>query len=72
MRPVGLLPELRDVAAADHICWVHEDQAAFDAAVRNVAVGGLSVVGASHLVQRMWQVLALADVAPATFVEPQT
>jgi hypothetical protein len=29
----------------------------------------LAVLGASRLVQQMWQLLALADVAPVTFLE---
>jgi hypothetical protein len=41
VRSVGQLSEITDVAAADHVCWVHDDPLGFDAAARNFALGGL-------------------------------
>lgn len=41
MRGHGSVRELPEAAAADHLCWVHDDDAAFGAAVRAFLAGGL-------------------------------
>lgn len=42
MRAHGSVRELPEAAPADHVCWVHDDDAAFDAAVQEFLAGGLA------------------------------
>ncbi|MGY1753592.1 MEDS domain-containing protein [Blastococcus sp. SYSU D01042] len=42
MRAHGPVTELPEAAASDHLCWVHQDDAAFDDAVREFLAGGLA------------------------------
>jgi anti-anti-sigma factor len=42
VRAHGLLSELPGAEATDHICWVYDDDDAFDAAVREFLAGGLA------------------------------
>jgi hypothetical protein len=42
VRAQGLLAEITDVDAADHVCWMYDDRAAFDDAVRAFVAGGLA------------------------------
>lgn len=41
MREHGSVRELPEAGAADHLCWVHDDDAAFGSAVRAFLAGGL-------------------------------
>lgn len=42
MRAHGSVLELPEARSADHLCWVHEDDEAFDAAVQAFLAGGLA------------------------------
>jgi anti-anti-sigma regulatory factor len=42
MRAHGSVIELPESGLADHLCWVHDDDASFDAAVRTFLAGGLT------------------------------
>lgn len=42
MRGHGSVRELPETGAADHLCWVHDDDAAFGSAVRAFLAGGLA------------------------------
>ena len=42
MRTHGLVEDVPEAAAADHLCWVYADDAAFDEAAREFLVGGLA------------------------------
>ena len=41
MRAHGVLSGFPAAGASDHVCWVYDDDAAFDAAVREFLTGGL-------------------------------
>jgi anti-anti-sigma factor len=42
MRGHGSVRELPEAGAADHLCWVHDDDEAFSSAVRDFLAGGLA------------------------------
>ena len=42
MRTHGLVEDVPEAAAADHLCWVYADEAAFDEAAREFLAGGLA------------------------------
>lgn len=42
MRGHGSVTELPEAASADHLCWVHDDDADFEVAVREFLAGGLA------------------------------
>jgi anti-anti-sigma factor len=42
VRASGLVSEVPTPGAADHLCWVHEDDESFDAAVERFLTGGLA------------------------------
>jgi anti-anti-sigma regulatory factor len=42
VRTHGLVEDVPEAAAADHLCWVYADDAAFDEAAREFLVGGLA------------------------------
>lgn len=42
MRARGSVVELPEAGSADHLCWVHDDDEAFDVAVRAFLAGGLA------------------------------
>jgi hypothetical protein len=42
VRAQGLVDEVPGAGPADHLCWVYEDDAAFDEAAREFLVGGLA------------------------------
>ena len=42
MRTHGLVEDVPEAAAADHLCWVYADDAAFDEAAREFLAGGLA------------------------------
>ncbi len=42
VRTHGLVDEVPGAGAADHLCWVYEDDATFDAAAREFLAGGLA------------------------------
>ena len=42
MRAHGVLTAIPEAGASDHLCWVYEDDAAFDHAAREFLAGGLA------------------------------
>jgi len=42
VRTHGLVEDVPEAAAADHLCWVYADEAAFDEAAREFLAGGLA------------------------------
>jgi anti-anti-sigma regulatory factor len=65
VRAHGVLTAVPDAAASDHLCWVYEDDAAFDDAVREFLAGGLAR-GERLLCVGQQVIDRLPDLTPAT------